>query len=586
MMRTIQFDPLFPLSLLLTGALFVLVFLLVLQWKRKSRYVFLNGVLQFILVVSLLGLAARPFIEKDVTRESIILLTDKYDKEIVDSLVKALVSPQLFHQEPVKAFRKSSQLESFEPLAGMDLYVVGEGMPHYNLEQLGSNTFQFFPAKNATGIQSILPDKHFTVNRFGKIEGTVAIENKGVTIVLKGPEGALDSIVYQEHGLQSFHFKFRPSVTGDFVYQLEQKDSTGNLILSEPVPVSVFPERKLNILLLQDFPFVELRFLKNYLGEKGHHLAIRYGISKNIDRSEFVNRNSESLDRITSAMLEQFDLVIMGASVFDNLAQSTQRVLEQSSKDGLGLLLLMEGEPSKKIKELLTITFVKADQDTIQLTLEGASTLAFPIASVRVPNEDQLVPVLSGKNNIVEGFVSRANGKVGFQLLTETYPLLLSGKENEFAQVWIPLLEKVARTTEMSSQLKIKTSFPWYRDEPIEVQVISRTANPMLLFEGEAVPLIEDPRIDGIWTTTIWPTHQGWNSLSIKDDSTVLNFYVSKEGEWASLRSANQIAANKFYSEHPAENREHKKKEGKISPLFFFMVFLFASGVLWLLPKV
>ncbi len=586
MIQALHFDPLFPWPTLLIAALVILVFLFVLEWKRKSNYFFLNVVLQFILVVALLGLASRPFTEKEVKREPVILLTDKYDKEIVDSLVEAKGSSQIFHQEAVKSFRKSSLLESFDELAEMDVYVVGEGIPHYHLENLGSNSFQFFPPQNVTGIQSILPDKKFTVNRVGRIKGVLASEIENTTLVVKGPEGALDSIAYQDPGVRYFDLKFRSKVVGNFVYQLEQKDSTGNFVFSEPVPVSIFPERKLNIFVLQDFPSVEIRFLKNYLGEKGHRLAIRYGISKNIDRSEFVNRNSESLDRITSAMLEEFDLVMMGASVLDNFAPSTQRALEQSINDGLGLVLLMEGEPSKKIKQLLPIGFVKSDQDTVQLTLGGGSTFTLPVAGVRVPEEDQLVSVLSHRNSVVEGFGSKENGKVGFQLLKETYPLLLSGKENEYAQLWVPLLEEVAKAAEMSSQLKIKTPFPLYQDEPIEVQVISRAAHPVLLFEEQMIPLMEDPRIDDIWTTTIWPTNAGWNSLLIQDDSTKLDFYVSRENELTSLRSANQIATNKFYSEHSTEKEEYKRRKEKISPFFFFIIFLLASGALWLLPKV
>ena len=545
----------------------------------------INMVLQLTLVITLLGLASRPFVLKTINSEAVVLITKNYDEQVVDSLDNVLGAPTILHQEVLKPFKKSTLLKSFEKLNGVKLFVVGEGIPYYDLAKVDAGDFHFLPSKNSNGVQSVIPYDPFTVNRKGAISGALNT-TANTTLFLRGSEGVFDSVYYSKPGQAPFELRFRPKVTGDFIYQLEQKDSAGTILFSEALPVSVLPERKLNILILQDYPSVELRFLKNYLGEKGHSIAIRYGVSKNIDRSEFVNRESESLGRISTSLLEQFDLVLMSSSNYDNITQSTQRIFQQSITEGLGLVLLVDGDPSNRIKELTSLKFIKTDQDTVRISLDEGS-FSFPIAKVRAQSDDHLTSLLSNRENNVEGFVSNGRGKVGFQVLQEVYPLLLSGKEEAYAEVWSPLLEAVSRKESQNHQLKMVTPFPWYTDEPIEIQLIAAASNPVLKLNEIAIPLVEDMRIDGIWTTTVWPTQPGWNQFSIEGDSMKFPFYVSENYACRSLGTVNQIEKNKLYDvSRSSDNIAIKKREDEISPFLFFLVFLFASGALWLLAKV
>ena len=582
----VQFHPLFPWPVILVVTVLVAVLLVVLELKRKSRHLLINLMLQLLAVLSLLGLASRPYTVKDIYKESVIILTGNYDVKVADSLHAVLGNPPLFHQAGTSSSGNSLLLHSFDELQGKHVYVIGDGIFPYNLARVKAADFHFFPSPVTPGVKSLMVESPAILNRRSTVKGVINFEKPGAILLLKGPEGNLDSIRYSTYGDATFELNFRPRVSGEFVYQLILQDSLGDIVFSEPVPVSVLKERKLNILILQAFPSAEMRFLKNYLGERGHQIAIRYGISKNIDRSEFVNRKPEALGRISKPLLERFDLVLISTSAYAELGIPAQHILDQSVQEGLGLIFMLEDELSNNVRTMLPLEIRKTTRDTANIKIGEGGFYTFPRAPIQISRNEALNPILSNANTVVTGFVSRGMGKVGFQLLQEVYPLRLSGKDNEYALLWSPLLEQVARNEPRVNQIEIRTPFPWYPDEPITIQLLSSLPAPVLKFNDIPVPLIEDARIDGIWTTKVWSFNTGWQQLSVEGDSLTVSLYISNENDWVSLRKAEQKNQNRMFPiNRPDTDLGNKKREDEFSPLLFFIVFLFASGGLWLLPK-
>lgn len=582
-MNSFQFHPIFPVPYLLGCALVGLVLLVYFEIKRNHKFLVLRIVLQFLVISALLGLALKPKRLKATEGQTILLLTKGYNKTQADSLLQVLKNPLLYHQPGEDRYRQSIAFESMSELEGQQLFVLGSGIPYYDLPRLHVSSFHYFPAP-ISGVYSLINDSPYTIHHTSWIRGTTKLDIPQTKLILEGPEGSLDSMTIENPGLTSFAFRFIPKVEGQYLYKLTLKDSIGDTLSSSVVPVRVAPERKLTILMIQDYPSVEMRFLKNFLGGKGHSLGLRYGVSKNISQSEFINMEKESLDKLSTEMINKFDLVILRDATYANLPTSSQQLMANAVNEGLGIIILVDEPPSKQVQELLPINFTKTDHDTVRVVLGGDG---FTISGVRVApvRNDALVSVLENDRQILEGYVLQGSGHVGFQLMNETFPLLLQEKENDYAKVWTPLLEAVARKEIINNQLKIITPFPWRKDEPVEVEVLTQGTNPVLMLDDEVVPMLEDSRLDDCWTTTIWPSQEGWNSLSILDDSTTLDFYVSGEGEWESLRSVNQMEANSFYTAIPTQHIELPTIEDEISPLLFFIIFLLASGALWLLPK-
>ncbi|HEY5825027.1 MAG TPA: hypothetical protein VIT44_11705, partial [Cyclobacteriaceae bacterium] len=84
---------------------------------------------------------------------------------------------------------------------------------------------------------------------------------------------------------------------------------------------------------------------------------------------------------------------------------------------------------------------------------------------------------------------------------------------------------------------------------------------------------------------TVWANRAGWHEFTLQDSST-FQFYVSANNEWNDLRAANQIRENSRYQSLNEVKSQLITDYQPISPLLFFLLFILASGTLWLVAKV
>lgn len=462
------------------------------------------------------------------------------------------------------------------------VFILGDGIPYYEQEKIISS-YSFLPSKLPIGVTQLTAPKSVRINQTAIISGTVNIQGK-TTLVLEEPGGRKDSVVLTGAGVNPFSLSFQTQQVGLFRYSITLRDSS--TIKNEGyLLIEVVPEKKLNILIVQKYPSAEVRYLKNFLAEKGHALIVRSQISKNDFYYEFSNRESTRIDKLTSESLTEFDLFLMDSESLYGLNASELKSTEQATREGLGVIVIMNDVNLKKKLPLLNASLKTYAHDTAHLKIKTQS-IVLPALTVSVQASLSITPVITSTTRILSGYKHEIAGKVGFQLLHETYRLLLEGKTNEYAALWSPLLASTARLSPESFKIKINNPFPYYQDEPLAVQVISSGDEPELKANTTLLPLQEDVFIDDYWHATTWTGKPGWHSLTTQD-STALHYYVSPESEWSTLRIANQQQqhlSNKPSIISKKESNlitEHKP----VSPLWFFVIFLLASGFLWLAPK-
>jgi hypothetical protein len=128
--------------------------------------------------------------------------------------------------------------------------------------------------------------------------------------------------------------------------------------------------------------------------------------------------------------------------------------------------------------------------------------------------------------------------------LQETYRLALSGDSTAYASYWSPLLEKITRIKSTDSKIKIITPFPWFENEPIDMEMISAAENASLFSDSIRIPLQEDVDIDNVWYGRTWATSSGWHTLKTEGGS-FLSYYVCKQDSWRTLSISNQMEITK-----------------------------------------
>ncbi len=583
----LEFDPVISFIPLM-GVISVVVMLTIFfVWKESRmpyRFKGLRVAAQVVAMLAFVGLLLRPSYSTTKPGTSLVLLTPNYSTKTFDSLIVANRSLRVVLAPGVAAREGAAAISSFRQLSTMGevAFVLGDGIPTASLELLKSDPFIYLRGVIPAGIVS-LDLGPFPENRKNFLRGEIRDGNK-TRVRLVGPGGVEDSVLIRKNGLQTFQLAFTTKRPGQYVYSLMLTDSTGRKV-EEQVPVEVIGARTLRILLLQTYPQAEVRFLKNYLGEKGHAVTTRYQLSRNVFRYEFANTSSIKPGSLTGAMLDEYDLVITDDESLDLLAASERSAIEQSVGQGLGLLMLIQQVP--EVSRFPGKAFGLAQDsdvaDTIRYSVPGYGNFVSPFTALRTLSGSSVQPVMLTGTRVLSGFVLHGQGKAAFQSLRETYRLALGGETGPYAALWTPLLEQVARREDIGVAARVLSSFPIYPDDPVSIEIIGSGPLTVSTQEGARIPLTEDVRIDDVWGGTFWSDEPGWSSLSISDGFG-RSVFTSKPGDWKSLRISNQQRANARISSD-SYSTDLRQLYQPVPQIIFFVLFLLSAGFVWLAPK-
>ena len=552
-------EPLFSPSLSIAIALAVLGALVFLEIKRKLKYLVPRLIAQLLLVTSILLLTLRPSIEtKD--DQTILLLTEGYQQKTIDSL-----TTQDHSLKPV-AFASVNELSK---LNGVSV-ITGDGLPLWAIDLLPAKNYSFISSAHPQGITSIETDDHIYAHRWNHVRGTYAGE--AALLKLRGP-GGIDDSVKVTNG--AFSLSFFAKAPGRFSYELVTP--RGN----ETLPLVIEPEQTFNIVFVSNYPTFENRYLKNFLASKGHRLSIRNQVSRGLYKFEFANRPSDNFQSLTPALLNETDLVVIDERSWHSLSGGEQKNVQAAINNGLGVIVLPDAKPEKRSPYLLQFSTTQ-EKDTSRVSLGRVGSLGLP--TLQLETKQSTAILTAANNRVVSGYVHSGSGKVGYQLLNETYPVGLQGKAEAYSALWVPLLEKTARTIKQDFKLRITSPFPHYEDEPISFDIISSGNEPALSIDNIQFPLTEDVYVDDLWHGTVWLSGNTWHDFVI--DSITTPVHVAKEGTWKSVRSNNNRKATALHSGSSADTEyvATARDYGKIKTILF-SIFVLAAGFLWLSPK-
>jgi hypothetical protein len=582
----LEFRPALPILLLVLLLSLITVILLVLESKRNASKRALRVIITVAMMAGLAGILLRPHYPRE-ERNAYILLTENFSRTVVDSLSARNRTLKIIRTPRAEPYRQARALSSYHELSLLDgsvAYVVGNGLPAYALALLKQPNYKYIPGSSPSGIISITRPDEIVVNRTLAIEGVVQSAHPNSSIFLQGPAGNLDSAKLTDT-ITNFTLRTAPKAAGEFAYKLLYKED-GQVVEEPTLPVRVTEERKLNILFIQQFPTFETQYLKTFLSQK-HSLLLRYQLSRNVFRYEHLNRKPTAVTRLTENELEKFDLIFIDTDALRVLTKSETDHLHQAIGKGLGVILIFNDPPgkSKLTGNLITPSFTNYRYDTARLVL-NKTTHHLPAWPVQVEHSSVVTALLKNKNRILAGFEQRGAGRVGWQLLQETFRLPLQGDSLAYSSLWSSLVEEIARRQQKKYSISIRADFPIYPGEPLPFTVITTSSNPVIQYAGTTIPLEEDTRMDSQWYGNVWPANPGWHHLVVPEDSVTRSFYVSDPSEWQVLRMANnqRDTEQSQRSGSPVTNSLNVNWV-PLSPLLFYLLFLFSAGALWLLPK-
>ena len=565
--------------IIIGAALLLWIIFIWKEWSNKDG-LWLRVLVSFITILSLMCIALKPAYEKDISEGQGVILTDGFRSELLDS-IKA-------NNKEIIVVDYNTQKNIHQTLDSLKSAVIlGYGVASYDLWQFDSLPTTYLPAPPQDGLIKLQYSKTALVGEDIVVNGEYRNPKMGNFLILADPGGnTLDSLRFKNEMFQNFSLKSELKVTGKLVYNLIEKDSTGNVFLKEPLPVVVSEKSALRILIINTYPTFESKYLKNFLLSRGNELIVRNQLTKERYKFEYYNTPKTPIYGFTSDVLQQFDAVIMDVDAFQSLSSTSKNSLEKAiGETGLGLFI----QPSAtyfKLPESKSFFKFQYDAKT-KINLDQNSSITLDKLPYDFEKSSNVLPIFLDSEVKIGATKFIGLGKVATTNLADTYELVLKGEKSTYNKIWTNLIEAIAKKNLANSTWEATTEYPGV-NEPFNFELYNSDQNPSVFTNYKSeIPLLQDIHVKSKWEGVSYPRVTGWNQLKIESDSiSVFNYFVFDSLQRVTLRNHLKTKANLNYFGSQKLIESPKVKRLKQLPLvWFYITFLLGIGYLWLKPK-
>ncbi len=584
--------------IIIISSVLLLAFLCWKEYHRKNK-----AHLSLRIAASLLAVMALYFIavplsfqrNPDPAKENTaVLLTEGFNK---DSLAKLNNIPLFTTEQSIAAKNKNvSFIPDLAYFAGTEadintVHILGNGLDTHELQALSGHRLVFHPS-TVSGLAAVHWNHTIRSGDHLSIQGTYNNTSRPVKLLLKGLSTTLDSVNIPAEHSQTFELSTSPKLLGKAIYSLIALSGMDTLA-NEKLPVTIEAKQALRILILASSPDFENKFLKSWLYAEKYSLAIRTSISKDKYSTEFLNTGKISLNRITPALLQNFDILSADLTELSRLSAAENSAIQNQLSSGMGLLIRADVAGGTGFyKRAFNIRQNKnIDQKTASLHWDkrkAAKTSSPSAANLEIiPANGEQVLVKDSKNHALVSSKLFGAGRMIVTTVTDTYTWMLSNNTTDYSSYWSYILEKAARKTELKESWA-HDGFPSV-NEQISLRLETNTDSlPSAAAQNTALHFSQNPAMFFRWTAEHWPSESGWQS--IRSGNKESSWYVFDKKDWQSVRAVQKVKnTERFIS----GSKKIAQQTGNfiriytytIPAIYFYVLFLVACGYLWVEGK-
>jgi hypothetical protein len=566
---------------IIISAFFLWLIFIWKEWKQhKASTFYLKVILAFLALSSLVLIILRPLVNSSLDNFELALLTKNYNDNQLDSL---------------KASNKDLKTKSYninEPILDNNkipssIYILGEGIAPFDFYQIDTLNVKYIGNVYSSGISKFNYKQEQIIGNSLAINGVYTKSKKGTKLILQdAAKNNLDSIIFKTDSTLAFKLSTSLKVKGDFEYYITEKDSIDNVLSSNPFGVKVNPESLLKILIINEFPTFETKYLKNYLAEKGHELIVRSQITRGKFKYEYFNIVNRPIIDFSEISLTHYDILIIDSQSFRNLSSSQKNNLERVIRNN-GLGMFVQPNPSYNSSRTYLSNFsFQLDNSTI-LELDKWSKIKLSKHSYNFKSSFALNTIHQSNDKILTAYKSLGNGRVGTSVFENTFQLLLNGNKKIYQKLWVETINALGKKKIPSATWEPSSNIV-FKNQPFNFKLRTLIDYPLIHIENDNdITLINDIDIKSLWKGRTYPKHLGWGSNKLKQDSTqIFKYYVSDTTHWKALQSHQNYEANKraFNSEQSFTTKQYIAQK-PMTLIWLYLIFLSCIGFIWLEPK-
>jgi len=591
---------------ILVAAFALVAFLCVKEWKRTNRSRLALRLVASLSAVLSIVILSYPDKKEPQQRQSskVIVLTGGFNTDTLIRFLQTNKSTPLFSTDysliqtsPKQKIKWIPDLAGFFSQHAKDsVYVLGNGFTNEELSLLNGHSFFYKPAALKPTVSSIHWQKEIKSGAPLTIQGKYD-NNSGrdVAIQLLAFGEVCDSLIIKPGIQKEFSLSTVPKHRGRAVYSflaLSGKDTLQN----EPVPIEVEYKSPLRILILSSSPDFEKTFLKNKLSQNGYEITASTIISKNRKDEQFVNMHSTTVDLLSSANLEKFDVILTDDNALSQLSVSQSAALRAAIEEkGIGLVVKISNEKSSSSfyshffpafslqqdkKPFILLRSSVSDSDHYKLKIEEPVCLRYQTGAQTLLKDEQA--------NIYASNIVYGQGRIVATTLNNTYTLALSGDNKSWQSLWSLLLSKAAKKNLPDEEGWVSPALSFI-NEPSILIVQNNTGTAEGLVGESKIYLEKDSLFPYQSRGAYWPVAKGWQSL-IQRNGKIQNWYAFDKNDWKVLRDYQKIDNNKRYAaRYPLKFIQQSAGQtgnwASHLKLYLVILFFICCSVLWIEQK-
>ena len=379
------------------------------------------------------------------------------------------------------------------------------------------------------------------------------------------------------------------------LFDLRLRDPSGAVVERIAVPVETLAPTPSRVFVLAGAPSAETKYLKRWAEESGVALTLDIDVGGGIQLGDApVPLNAATLDRL--------DLVILDDRRWEGLAGGQRAALAAAVSNGMGLLLRPTGPLSSDTRRDwagLGLNLSGGD-DAVPLRLVPPAQTATPddTAPVAPTDDAEAPPELARRDLTATGsgaiallhdadgvalasWRARGRGRVGVWTVTDSYALVLTGRPDQYGEMWSALFSEIGRAgedsrAELSGVARVGT----------RVALCHLLGQPNVLGQdGRVHSLRIDPNAGDRACAGYWPDQAGWHVVR-DDQSRETPFFVHPIEDAPSLEAAGRRSATLALAGlTPARAAPGSTSHAPGSPWPWFCGLLLVLAGLWWLER-
>ena len=369
----------------------------------------------------------------------------------------------------------------------------------------------------------------------------------GARAELLDPAGVVvDRAALDAQGGVRLHGTARAAGRSEFTLRLLDAQQHG--VDSIPVPQQTVDAPAPRVLILAGAPGPELKYLRRWATDTGLAVQAQASAGGGVVLGD-------APVALSAARLAATDVLVLDERSLAALGAAQRALVRQALRDGLGVVVRSSGALGDGVRQALrewglpvtggsraSPLALPADPDAALLQarrgpvrpaanptayIEEADTASHSAAppalerfDVNATGAEALLQDAQG--NAVGGWRSVGRGRVAVLPVSDSYRLVLAGRDDRHAELWSRVLATVARALPGAPTVRLATATPWAGERLTLCDVPSGTQvrSP----EGHRVTVQVDPATGNQHCAGYWPQQPGWHQLQHGD--TVQAFYV------------------------------------------------------------